>query len=194
MRYYILMGSPRKNGNTMSILKPFVDRLSDLGEEYSITWLYDRKIEPCTACRTCQKDWTKFGCRYKDDLDDIFTDVLLSDVIVLATPIYSWYCTPPLKALLDRFVYGMNKYYGDEKGPAIWAGKKVVIITTCGYEIEKGTNLFESGIKRYCKHSQLKYIGMFAERDLGYKTVFMDGQKEKHAVEFADKVYADVRK
>lgn len=44
----------------------------------------------------------------------------------LATPIYSWYCTPPMKALLDRLVYGMNKYYGDEKGPSLWnaCGKK----------------------------------------------------------------------
>jgi len=28
-----------------------------------------------------------------------------------------------MKALLDRLVYGMNKYYGDKKGPALWAGK-----------------------------------------------------------------------
>ena len=28
-----------------------------------------------------------------------------------------------MKALLDRLVYGMDKYYGAEKGPALWAGK-----------------------------------------------------------------------
>lgn len=41
--------------------------------------------------------------------------VLASDLIVLATPIYSWYCTPPMKAIMDRLVYGLCKYYGDEK-------------------------------------------------------------------------------
>lgn len=30
-----------------------------------------------------------------------------------------------MKALLDRLVYGMNKYYGEQKGPAMWAGKKL---------------------------------------------------------------------
>ena len=28
-----------------------------------------------------------------------------------------------MKAVLDRLVYGMNKYYGEQKRPALWAGK-----------------------------------------------------------------------
>jgi len=36
----------------------------------------------------------------------------ICDLLVLASPIYSWYCSPPMKAVLDRLVYGMNKYYG----------------------------------------------------------------------------------
>jgi len=28
-----------------------------------------------------------------------------------------------MKAVLDRLVYGMNKYYGREKGPSLWEGK-----------------------------------------------------------------------
>ena len=35
--------------------------------------------------------------------------VLACDLLVLATPIYSWFCTPPMKTALDRLVYGMNK-------------------------------------------------------------------------------------
>lgn len=184
----ILMGSPRKNGNTISIVKPFVSKLEENRVSCKITWLYDKDIKPCRACRTCQKDWTIFGCAYDDDLQEIFDDILKCDLLILATPIYSWYCTPPMKAVLDRLVYGMNKYYGEEKGSALWAGKKVALITTCGYKPENGADLWESGVKRYCKHSQLEYTEMFAERDLGYKTVFMDSEKEKHALEFADKI------
>ena len=82
-----------------------------------------------------------------------------------------------MKNVLDRFVYGFNKYYGDELGPSIWAGKKVALFVTCGYKPEKGADLFEEGIRRYCKHSKLTYLSMFAERHLGYKTVFMDEKK-----------------
>ena len=123
MKYYILMGSPRKTGNTISITQPFIDELKAGGQDVELVWLYDRDIQPCKACRVCQTDWTAFGCQYQDDVQEIFDKILESDVIVFATPIYSWFCTPPMKSLLDRLVYGMDKFYGEERGPSLWEGK-----------------------------------------------------------------------
>lgn len=113
MKYCILMGSPRKNGNTASLLRDFTEELSAYEAEYNQICLYGKVIQPCVACRVCQADWTKFGCQHHDDVQDIFDKILDADIILLATPIYSWYCTTPMKALLDRLVYGMNKYYGN---------------------------------------------------------------------------------
>lgn len=188
MKACILMGSPRKNGNTTAILEPFLETLENGGVENDLIRLYDKKIESCIACRLCQKDWTQFGCRFRDDGETLFNAVLTSDLIVLATPIYAWYCTAPMKALLDRLVYGMNKYYGDEPGPALWAGKALAIVATCGYRPEHGADLFEEGMQRYCKHSRLRYLGMLAERDLGYKAVFMSEDKAERARRFAEKL------
>ncbi|MCQ4638222.1 flavodoxin family protein [Anaerovorax odorimutans] len=188
MKYCILMGSPRKNGNTAALLKPFTEELAACGHEYDLIHLYDKEIKPCTACRTCQADWSAFACRFSDDAAELAEKLLACDVIVLATPVYSWYCTPPMKALLDRMVYGLNKYYGEKKGPSLWKGKPAALITTCGYPPEKGADLLEEGIRRYCKHSQLRYLGMLAERHMGYQTVFMDEEKERHAREFARKL------
>ena len=185
MKFAILMGSPRKHGNTAQCLDPFCDELKRGGAEYTLTWLYDKKIEGCHACRGCQKDWSDFNCVIDDDMTAIAADIKDSDVIVLATPIYSWYCTAPMKALLDRCVYGFNKYYGDEVGPSLWAGKKVAVFTTCGYKPEHGADIFAEGIQRYCRHSKLHYAGLFAERHLGYKTVFMDEGKAERARAFA---------
>lgn len=188
----ILMGSPRKNGNTIHLLKLLMEELRNCGCTYELIWLYDKKILPCRACRCCQKDYSTFGCALYDDMQDIFDCVLRCDLLVLATPIYSWYCTPPMKAVLDRLVYGMNKYYGEEKGPALWAGKQVALLTTCGYPIEKGADLWEAGIKRYCKHSRLQYIGMLAEHDLGYQSTFMDQEKEHRARQFARQLCGNI--
>lgn len=188
MKCLILMGSPRKAGNTAALLKPFVQALSDGGVAHESIWLYDQSINPCVACRVCQADWSKFGCKYDDDMQAIFDKIRSCDLLVLATPIYSWYCTPPMKAALDRLVYGMNKYYGEKKGPALWAGKRVALLVTCGYRPEKGADLFETGMVRYCKHSQLNYEGMLCERDLGYDHVFMDGGKAERARAFAQRL------
>ena len=116
---------------------------------------------------------------------EIAERILACDLLVLATPIYSWYCTAPLKALLDRLVYGLNKYYGESKGPSLWTGKALALLETCGYRPEKGADLFEEGIHRYCKHSGLRYLGSHAERHLGYDVPFMDEEKEQRTRNFA---------
>lgn len=185
MKALLLMGSPRRNGNTAALLDPFREELEAAGMETETVWLYDRDIRPCTACRRCQEDWTAFGCSLADDVPELFDRVLESGLMVLATPIYSWYCTPPMKALLDRLVYGMNKFYGKEKGLSLWAGKAMALLMTCGYRPEKGTDLFEEGMRRYCRHSGLRYLGGHAERHLGYDTVFMDREKEVRTRAFA---------
>ena len=185
MRCLVLMGSPRRRGNTNSLVVPFVSELERLGHWAEVIWLYEREIGGCIACRSCQKDWNGFGCALEDDVQAIFDEVLASDMIILATPIYSWSCPAPMKAVLDRLVYGMNKYYGVEKGPALWGGKQVAIITSCGYRPEHGADLFEESIRRYCKHSQLTYKGMLAERDLGYSQKFESDDKFERAKEFA---------
>ena len=78
-----------------------------------------------------------------------------------------------------------GKKAAKEPGPLLWEGKHLAIITTCGYRPERGADLFEEGIKRYCRHSRLRYLGMLAERHMGYGTVFMDAEKESRAREFA---------
>ena len=181
----ILLASPRKQGNTAALTQPFQAQLERLGWTCRVIWLYDLDIRPCQACRICQRDWSVFGCPQADDMQAVFDGVSACDLLVLATPIYSWYCTPPMKAVLDRLVYGMNKYYGREKGPSLWAGKSVALIATCGYPPEKGADLWEAGMQRYCKHSRLRYQGMLVQRHLGYGTVFMDEEKARQAAAFA---------
>ena len=64
-------------------------------------------------------------------------------------------------------------------------GNTAALLTTCGYRPEKGCDLFEEGVRRYCKHSSLRYLGRHAERHLGYDTVFMDEEKELRTRGFA---------
>lgn len=184
----ILMGSPCKQGNTQAILQPFTQRLTQLGMMCDVLWLYDKCIFGCTACRHCQTDWTAPHCVQDDHMNTIFRQVLDSELLVLATPIYAWYCTAPMKAALDRMVYALCKYYGDQKGPSLLAGKSVALLSTCGYRPEQGTDLWEAGIQRYCKHTGMHYLGMHTERHLGYHIPFMDEAKRVSAEAYAERI------
>ncbi|MHB1395093.1 MAG: flavodoxin family protein [Clostridia bacterium] len=189
MRICILFGSLRENSNTGLLLQPFTAELKRLGAEVDFVTLKDKHIEPCTACWTCQNVFEEPGCPNNDDMSIVYEAVLKSDCIIFASPIYSWYCTPPMKAVMDRLVYGMNKYYGDTEGPCLWEGKKCALVTTCGYEIEDGAGVFEEGLRRYSKHSNLHYLGKLAVQDIDGKSYFKNESAVKAAKEFAEKVY-----
>lgn len=80
----VLMGSPRKAGNTSSLMSPFIKEMERKGLLCKQIWLYDKVLQPCRACRTCQKDWTILGCPIEDDMQEIFNAILecgLSDYI-----------------------------------------------------------------------------------------------------------------
>ena len=185
MRVGVFMGSPRRQGNTAALLEPFCQELALGGAETETIWLHDLDLRPCVACRCCQRDPAIFGCSRQDDGQQLFDLAMDSDLLVLATPIYSWYCTPPMEVLLDRLVYGMNKFYGPEPPKALWEGKALALLMTCGYRPERGCDLFEEGMRRYCKHSRLRFLGSHVERHLGYDVPFMDGEKEARTRAFA---------
>jgi len=182
----ILGGSPHKYGNTNALTEIVKKRLNESPVEVDSFSLYDMNILPCKGCRACQKDWIMLDCVQNDDFSKIANSIMRSSLIIFSTPIYSWYCTPPMKSLLDRLVYAFNMYYGEKKGPSLWEGKSVALITTCGYPPEKGADLFEEGMKRYCRHSKLNYLGMLCEHHKGYNTVFMDDEKAIRAEAFGE--------
>jgi len=83
--------------------------------------------------------------------------------------------------------------HGGKRGPSLWAGKKLALITTCGYPPEKGADLLEEGLKRYCNHSKLKYVGSIVERNAGYVNEFMDSEKVVRAKAFARRLIDELQ-
>lgn len=189
MKYTILMGSPNRDGNTAALLRLFREECETLCVEQEVFWLYEQDIRPCLGCKACQEVLDDLGCVHTDDLRKIYDSVQSSDLLVLATPIYSWFCTPPMKAALDRLIYAGCKYYGSVRGGTTYAGKPVATITTCGYRPEKGADLWEEGLRRWCKHTEMNYLGMFCHRDIGKKDAFLTEQVEQDVRNFARSLF-----
>lgn len=188
MKACIFMGSPRINGNTATLLKPFVEALQSQGIETEVMVLAGKTIAGCKGCYQCQNVEDAYGCVQKDDMQAAVDLIIASDLIVLATPIYTWYCSAEMKHLLDRH-FGLNKYYGKAKG-SLWAGKAVAILATHGYEAAYATSPFETGIVRLCEHSKLNYLGLYSARDLDGRASFETPEAINGAADFARKLAA----
>ena len=190
MKILILMGSPRLHGNTAELCKHFIEELKTQNTEVQYIELENMIINPCKECYVCQDKADVYGCAQKDDMTKIAEKILWSDTVILATPIFAWYCTTKMKAVLDRH-YGFNKYYGSAEG-CLWEGKRVGIIATHGYDGVYATDPFEVGVKRLCIHSNLKYIGMYSVQDNDNLASFQTLEAVEGAKSFARKVMSEV--
>lgn len=190
MNILILMGSPRLGGNTAELCKPLMGELERLGAGVCYMTLADKKIQPCRGCYACQNVAGEYGCVQKDDMEAVVERIRWADCLVLATPIYSWYCTAPMKAMLDRH-YGLNKFYGSAEG-SLWAGKSVAILATHGYDRAYATEPFETGVRRLCVHSGLSYLGLYSVRDEDNLASFRTAEAQEGARLFARRLMASM--
>lgn len=186
MNVLILMGSPRLRGNTAELCKPLREELIRNNAVVRYVTLADKSIAPCKGCYVCQNVPDEYGCTQKDDMYAVTADIQWADLIVLATPIYAWYCAAPMKNLLDRH-YGLNKFYGTAEG-SLWAGKKVAILATHGYDGAYATEPFEMGVERLCKHSNLEYMGLYSVQDEDDLASFWSAKAINGAKAFARKI------
>ncbi len=183
MKVCVFLGSPRINGNTATLLKPFVDELQLQRIETEVMELAGKTIKGCKGCYKCQNVQDAYGCVQNDDMQEAVDLIVSSDLVVLATPIYTWYCTVEMKALLDRH-FGLNKYYGKAKG-SLWAGKSIAILATHGYDRDYACTPFETGIKRLCEHSHLNYLGLYSAIDNDETGFLLNEEIEDGARNFA---------
>ena len=82
MKTLILNGSPRKNGDTESLIKKIT---SCINGDYKIVNAYTCDISPCVDCRFC---WKNPGCAIQDEMQEIYAYIQECDNIIIASPIY----------------------------------------------------------------------------------------------------------
>lgn len=100
MSTLIFNGSPRKNGDTVSLLNVLERDLPDCIRINA----YTAGISPCVDCRYC---WQHQGCATHDGWGEIDRLLRECDSIVIASPIYFSELTGALLSLLSR----LQQYY-----------------------------------------------------------------------------------
>ncbi|MCL2400225.1 MAG: hypothetical protein FWC91_10865 [Defluviitaleaceae bacterium] len=65
---------------------------------------------------------------------------------------------------MDR-MYGLNKFYGRTPKNSLNKGQSYALIATCGYDLDYGADLLDEAIRRWCTHSKLSYLSIYAVRD-----------------------------
>lgn len=92
-------GSPRKGGNTATLLASLAEGVVEGGGEIEIIRTCKLAMQPCIACGGCDETGQ---CVLTDEMTAIYDKIITADRLVLASPIYFYGISAQAKAVVDR--------------------------------------------------------------------------------------------
>jgi multimeric flavodoxin WrbA len=152
----IISGSPKKNGNTDTLISWFCEGIKSSATEITVIRAAGLKLKTngCTSCRSCQKQ-KEYGCVINDDIKTVQKHMIEADMIVMATPLYFFSASAQLKVIVDRMfsLYKWDNNAGTMK--TILKGKTFVLIASA-YE-DVGLKELESPFRLTAEYSGMKF-------------------------------------
>lgn len=122
-RVLVIIGSPRKMGNSYKIVKRIEEGIKTHGDvEFSYLFLRDAHLDLCRGCGLCLSVGDD-RCPLKDDRESIEKQMLESDGVIFVSPVYVMNITSLMKNFLDRFAYAFHR-------PRFFSQKAMIVCTT----------------------------------------------------------------
>ena len=140
MKVVGFIGSPRKKGNTTTIVNEVLRGAQEAGAETKVFNLNQLSIRGCQGCYKCQTPEGK--CVQKDDMAPLYDEIYSADAIVIGTPVYMCQVTGQTKTFIDRlfaFLYLKDGKPGNFRNKL--KGKTTVTVFSQG---QPDTSLFAS--------------------------------------------------
>jgi len=124
MKVLAFCGSPRRHGNTRTLVDELARGVAEAGSECEVIDVGNLGIAPCTACEGC---YDTGMCVIDDAMAPLYDKIVAADAFVFASPVYFWGPSAQLKAFIDR-------WYAIAHGPAFGQlrGKKAAIVAAYG--------------------------------------------------------------
>lgn len=120
----VLSTSLRGNSNSEKLAEQFAEGAKSAGNDVVFLSLRGKNIGFCRGCLACQSTGS---CVIQDDAMEITEEVLSTDVVVFATPIYYYEMSGQMKVLIDR----MNSMYAKD-----YQFRDIYFLTTAAEEEE----------------------------------------------------------
>lgn len=123
----IFNGSPRRNGDTASLIAALRGELAGEVEEISA---YRADISPCVDCRYC---WKHGRCALRDDMQRVYGLLARADNVVVASPVYFSELTGRMLDMASRLqVYYAGKRFAGIAPPLKRPKRGAVLLTGGG--------------------------------------------------------------
>jgi multimeric flavodoxin WrbA len=110
MKVVAFNGSPKRDGNTVRLLRYALAELEDAGIETELVQVGGKPLRGCIACMKCFERRNGRCANETDEMNEFIEAMAGADGILIGSPTYYADITSETKALIDRagFVAGAN--------------------------------------------------------------------------------------
>ena len=147
MKILTILGSPRPQGNTATALSWVEDELRSKNNPVERVNIVDYEIKGCRECYACRSTTEEPGCSQHDDAELIFERMRSADIIVYASPLFSWGWTSQIKPLIDRHFCLVTGEKGEDRR-SLLAGTLVALLVTAAGPVEGNADLVQEMFNR----------------------------------------------
>jgi NAD(P)H-dependent FMN reductase len=170
MKIVAFCGSPRKDGNTETLLKEAVKGIEDSGHTVVTIYLNNMDIKPCQDCGGCNDTGQ---CIVSDDMAQIYDAIKNADRIILASPIFFFSLSAQAKAMIDRCQsFWCEKYLLKKPIEAGKFGRRGLLIMVGGMKKEIGIQCGEACAKAFFRtisvpeHNSIHCLGIDSKGEI----------------------------
>jgi len=176
----ILLGSPKKNGNTAILVDWFCKGLRTKNPAIEIihTAFLKYKSNGCLACRACQK-LKEYECVVDDEAKPVLRKMAEADIIVMATPLYFFGASAQLKLIFDR-MFSLYKWNNEAKTMQTALKGKTLVLIASAFE-DVGLDALEKPFVLTAEYTGMKFESLLVP-NAGISGAVKDNKEIKNKV------------
>lgn len=150
MKILAIKSSPRKNGNTNTIIDKILEGARENGHLVRSYDLNEMNYKGCQACRVCKEKGVY--CILNDDLKDYWDKLRTADVLVLGSPNYMGTVSGLFKSFIDRHYCTKDIKMNSKLTP----NKKAILVFSQGVSDKTYYKSNYDVIEKYLKTHHIK--------------------------------------
>ncbi|MBU2704089.1 multimeric flavodoxin WrbA [Sporomusaceae bacterium BoRhaA] len=127
MKILGILGSPRPNGNTATLLRHVLEGAAAQGATTTTISANKLTVRACQSCNACKKTGQ---CVLKDDMQELYGKINEADAVIFASPNYMGGISGNLKPVIDRLYSYISVTETGELRTMIKSPKKVALLIT----------------------------------------------------------------
>lgn len=149
-------GSPRKGGNTDTLLDSALEGAKSGGADIEKIVLNDLSFRPCQECGGCDKTGI---CVVQDDMRLVYEKLDSADAVIVASPVFFGSLSAQLKMMIDRLQCRWVLKYVLKRAVTSKRKRKGIFLSAGGASKKEYFENAKSIIKMFFATLDIKYAG-----------------------------------